>query len=366
MSDNQIMIEKVKMHDAKYDSTFKILFGGESKERTISFLNAVYGFTGEHIIADVDIGFASIVETEIRDLGKTVIFDVKCYDKAGRYFIIEMQKGSFEGYFERAIYYGSRQLVSAANTLWQNNKKQYESDIEEKGREHAVNANAKPAFYKSIPQVRVLSILDYVQFKQYKDYASTYNIARTSDGEIGTNIISWDFIELPKFHIEELELRTTMDRWLYLLNRQDQEIVSLTENILGNDPGLISAYKRLSVLSKQEEEVLESDMKSAMDTQSYISTKFNEGLEEGKAKGLEEGKAKGLEEGEAKGKAKGLEEGKAKGLEEGKAKGLEEGKANKSIEIARNMISSGLDSDTIARCTGLSKSEIGNIKSYKC
>ena len=106
--------------------------------------------------------------------------------------------------------------------------------------------------------------------KQYKDYASTYNIARTSDGEIGTNIISWDFIELPKFHIEEPELRTTMDRWLYLLNRQDQEIVSLTENILGNDPGLISAYKRLSVLSKQEEEVLESDMKSAMDTQAYI------------------------------------------------------------------------------------------------
>ena len=351
MSDNQIMIEKVKMHDAKYDSTFKILFGGESKERTISFLNAVYGFTGDHIIADVDIEFASIVETEIRDLGKTVIFDVKCYDKAGRYFIIEMQKGSFEGYFERAIYYGSRQLVSAANTLWQNNKKQYELDIEEKGRGHAVNANAKPAFYKSIPQVRVLSILDYVQFKQYKDYASTYNIARTSDGEIGTNIISWDFIELPKFHTQEPELRTTMDRWLYLLNRQDQEIVSLTENILGNDPGLISAYKRLSVLSKQEEEVLESDMKSAMDTQDYISTKFNEGLAEGEAKG----KAEGLEEG----KAKGLEEGEAKG----RAEGLEEGKVNKSIEIARNMLSNGLDSNTIARCTGLSKSEVDKIKS---
>ena len=135
-------------------------------------------------------------------------------------------------------------------------------------RKNESNANTKPEFYKSIPQVRVLSILDYVQFKQYKDYAITYNIARTSDGEIGTNIISWDFIELPKFHIEESELRTTMDRWLYLLNRQDQEIVSLTENILGNDLGLISAYKRLSVLSKQEE-VLESDMKSAMDTQAY-------------------------------------------------------------------------------------------------
>ena len=92
-------------------------------------------------------------------------------------------------------------------------------------------------------------------------------------------------------------------------------------------------------------------MKSAMDTQAYISTKFNEGLEEGESKG--KGKAEGLEEGESKGK------GKAEGLEEGEAKG----KASKSIEIARNMLSNGLDSDTIARCTGLSKSEIEKIKS---
>ena len=60
-------------------------------------------------------------------------------------------------------------------------------------------------------------------------------------------------------------------------------------------------------------------MKSAMDTQAYISTKFNEGLEEGKV--------------------------------------------NKSIEIARNMLSSGLDSDTIAKYTGLAKSEVDKIQS---
>ena len=63
-------------------------------------------------------------------------------------------------------------------------------------------------------------------------------------------------------------------------------------------------------------------MKSAMDTQAYISTKFNEGLEEGKV--------------------------------------------NKSIEIARNMLSNGLDRNIMARCTGLYKSEIDKIKSYKC
>ena len=39
------------------------------------------------------------------------------------------------------------------------------------------------------------------------------------------------------------------------------------------------------------------------------------------------------------------------------------GEANKSIEIARNMLSSGLDRDTIAKCTGLPKSEIEKIQS---
>ena len=62
-----------------------------------------------------------------------VIFDVKCYDRSGRYFIIEMQKGTFEGYFKRAVYYGDRQLVSAVNILWQDNKEQYDNDVKVKG-----------------------------------------------------------------------------------------------------------------------------------------------------------------------------------------------------------------------------------------
>ena len=260
-----ITIEKLMVHDPKFDTTFKILFG-ESKERTISFLNAVYNFTGDEAIIKVDIEFTNVVDAEIKDLSRPVIFDIKCYDRSGKYFVIEMQKGTSDNYFERSIYYGSRQLVSAADMLWQNNKEQYESDIEEKGREQAINANASAAFFKNIPpQVRVLSILDHTQFKDCKDYASTYNITRTSDGEIGSEIISWDFIELPKFHTQEPELKTTLDRWLYLLKRRESEAVELTENILGTDPGIASAYRRLASLTKEEQESLERDMKDILD-----------------------------------------------------------------------------------------------------
>ena len=72
-------------------------------------------------------------------------------------------------------------------------------------------------------------------------------------------------IELPKFCVQEPELKTTMDRWLYLLNRRDDEVIELTDNILGNDPGITSAYKRLSMLSKEELSSLERDIKSFLD-----------------------------------------------------------------------------------------------------
>ena len=184
------MVEKVKIHDAKFDSTFRILFGGEDKSRTISFLNAVYDLTGEDSITDVKIEFANNIVPEIKGMGKGVVFDVTCYDKSGKYFIIEMQKASFSGYFERAIYYGSRQLVSAANILWQDNKKQYEQDVDLKGKENSINKNIGHIFYSSLPKINVLSVLDYAYFDDYDDYLSSYEIRRKSDNALGSKILS--------------------------------------------------------------------------------------------------------------------------------------------------------------------------------
>ena len=65
---------------------------------------------------------------------------------------------------------------------------------------------------------------------------------------------------------------------------------------------------------------------------------------------LAEGKAAGLAEGEAKGKAEGLAEGKA------------EGEAQKSLEIARNMLSMGLSAEQIVRATGLSSAAVSALR----
>ena len=61
--------------------------------------------------------------------------------------------------------------------------------------------------------------------------------------------------------------------------------------------------------------------------------------------------------GRAEGFAEGLAEGEAKGRSEGKAEGLAEGK----VLIAKAMIEEGIDTNTIAKVTGLSCEEVKSL-----
>ena len=63
------------------------------------------------------------------------------------------------------------------------------------------------------------------------------------------------------------------------------------------------------------------------------------------------------EEGFTNGRNSGLAEGRAFGLAEGRTSGLTEAK----IEIAKQMLKSGLGVDVIVKCTGLTKEEIENL-----
>ena len=92
-----------------------------------------------------------------------------------------------------------------------------------------------------------------------------------------------------------------------------------------------------------------------------INTARRIGHEEGLAEGREEGRAEGREEGLAEGR----EEGRAEGREEGRAEGREEGRAEGSEEAkmatAKNLKQLGVDVETIAKATGLSKDVIENL-----
>ncbi|MBQ9243620.1 MAG: hypothetical protein IJ165_10450 [Proteobacteria bacterium] len=79
-----------------------------------------------------------------------------------------------------------------------------------------------------------------------------------------------------------------------------------------------------------------------------------EGRKEGKIEGRKEGKIEGRKEG----KIEGRKEGKIEGRKEGKIEGRKEGK----IETASNLLKLGISPELIAQATGLSATEIDDLR----
>ena len=77
---------------------------------------------------------------------------------------------------------------------------------------------------------------------------------------------------------------------------------------------------------------------------------------------IDTAKREGKEEGLAEGREKGLAEGMEKGLVKGLAEGMENGMNKRSLEIARKMLANGMDAATVMEITGLSESQLQQLK----
>ena len=67
-------------------------------------------------------------------------------------------------------------------------------------------------------------------------------------------------------------------------------------------------------------------------------------------------------EGKEEGLAEGMERGLAEGMEKGLAEGMEKGMNQRSQEIARKMLANGMDAATVMEITGLSESQLQQLK----
>lgn len=61
-------------------------------------------------------------------------------------------------------------------------------------------------------------------------------------------------------------------------------------------------------------------------------------------------------------KREGKEEGLAEGMEKGLAEGMEKGMNQRSLEIARTMLAKGIDAAMVMEITGLSESQLQQLK----
>ena len=61
-------------------------------------------------------------------------------------------------------------------------------------------------------------------------------------------------------------------------------------------------------------------------------------------------------------KREGKEEGLAEGMEKGLAEGMKKGMEKRSLEIVRKMLAKGMDAEMVMEITGLSESQLQQLK----
>ena len=288
-------IIKAKYINLMVDWSFKRVFGTEvNKDILIEFLKVVFPQ-----FAITDITYIPTEQLGIMEDDRKAIFDVLCKTEDGKTFLVEMQRGAQKHFFERALYYTSFPIMKQG-------KKAIAKEKEE---------GAKPWNF-SLDGVFFLGILDF-KYEQDEMTEHRYQLLETKTLKQMTDKLEFVFVEVAKFDKSEDELETDLDKWLYLLKNMStllERPAALRDRIFGRLFD-VAEYARLD--DEERKNYVES-MNTARDTYNQIDFALNKGI----------------------------------GI------GLEMGCEKKACEIAQKMITKGLDVDTIADLTGLTKDQI--------
>ncbi|MDQ7085252.1 MAG: Rpn family recombination-promoting nuclease/putative transposase [Sulfurovum sp.] len=294
------------------DFGFKRIFGSEeSKPLLISFLNDLLPITDKI----VSLNFNKNEYTGMLKEDRKAIFDIHCKDEKDNMFIVELQRAGQTYFQDRALYYTS-------------------FPIREQATRGDWNFQLTPIYFVGILNFKVNDFKDdnYLHYGQITD-RDTNNVMYDK--------LSFIYIELPKFKKTEKELSNHLEKWLWFFN----ELSELDEIPEGFKEDIIEKAFSLSELATMNPEKRKEYELSLKHYRDWVNT-------------LDTAEAKGLE----KGLAKGLEKGLAKGLEQGLEQGREEGEYKRNLEVAKNLLKSNIELDTIRLATGLEIEEIKNLK----
>ena len=290
-----------KYLNPKADLIFKLVFG-EHPDLVMSLLNALLPLPEDGQIESVE--YLSPEMVPDNPAKKDSIVDVRCKDRQGRQFIVEMQLYWNEEFKRRVLLNASKAIVRQLD---------------------------KAQDYSLIQPVYCLSLVndkafDYETDEFYHDYAIV-NVEHTDRHIEGLRFV---FVELPKFKPQSIAEKKMAVLWLRFLTEIAEDTVEAPAELLENR----DTSKALSIVEK-----------SAMtEGQLYAYERFWMSVVDERI--LREAAIK-----------KGLAEGMEKGMEKGLAEGMEK----MSISIAKKMKQKGMSSDLIAEMTGLSLDTIGTL-----
>lgn len=297
----------------KADLPFKRVFG-EHPDLAISLLNALLPLTPEQEITEIE--YLPAEKVPDNPLRRFSIVDVRCKDKKGRQFIVEMQMIWSPEFKQRVLFNASkafvRQIVSGEN-------------------------------YDLLQPVYSLNLVNEIFEPEMKGYYHYYKIVHVENSNKVIDGLQLIFVELPKFTPHSYAEKKMQVLWLRYLTEIDENSREVPKELLAN-PEIKKAVTALEESAFTPAQLL--GYEKFWDIISTEKTLINSSIRKGKAEGLEEG----LEKGKAEGLAEGLEKGLAEGLE----KGLMEAKQ----DDARKMKALGLDKELIINITGLTSEQI--------
>ena len=188
-------IIKAKYINLMVDWSFKRVFGTEvNKDILIEFLKVIFPQ-----FAITDITYIPTEQLGIMEEDRKAIFDVLCKTEDGKTFLVEMQRGAQEHFFERSLYYTSFPIMKQG--------KKAIAKEEEKG---------KDPWDFSLDGVFFLGVLDF-KYEQDEMTEHRYQLLETKTLKRMTDKLEFVFVEVAKFNKREDELETDLDKWLYLL-----------------------------------------------------------------------------------------------------------------------------------------------------
>ena len=283
----------MKYLNPRADLTFKRVFG-EHPDLVMSLLNALLPLTANQEITDIEYLPSEMVPDN--PLRKNSIVDVRCKDKQGRQFLVEMQMIWSPEFRQRVLFNASKAYVRQINT----------------GEE-----------YELLQPVYSLNLVNEVFEPELEGYYHHYQMIHVENTDKVIEGLQLIFVELPKFTPHTFSEKKMQVLWLRYLTEINEQTREVPEELMAN-PEVKKAVDALEVSAFTDAQL--AGYEKFWDIISVEKTLYNSAIRKGLAEGME--------------------------------KGMEKGKAEERHLIAFNFKKQGVSFEVISQCTGLSIKEI--------
>ncbi len=315
--------------DPKADLTFKRVFG-EHADLLKSLLNSLLPLETEEQMIDT-LEYLPAEQVPDNPMKKNSIVDVKCRDKTGRVFIVEMQMIWSEEFKQRVLFNASKAYVRQLN---------------------------RSEDFELLQPVYALAIVNDI-FEPDDDLCiRNYGLVEIENTDKVIDGLFLTFVELPKFQPHSMQEKKMAVLWLRYLTEINEDTRSVPQELLEQ------AETKKAIELVEQGAYTDAQMEwydEFWDAVRVEKTLVNSAVRKGLAQGIEQGLAQGIEQGLAQGIEQGLAQGIEQGLAQGMAQGIEQGMAQGIMSVARNLKSVGMSVEEIIKVTGLSAGEVEDL-----